>query len=90
MFFNAFFKIFFEANSIDFVLSSPKWMLTLLSANQSHILEESTFNCFSISSTSLYQQTRLELLGHRKRWHFTACDMSLPYIKNKSGPKIES
>ena len=37
-----------EAKSIDFVLSSPKWILSLLS----------TFNCFSISLISLCWQTR--------------------------------
>ena len=37
-----------EANGIDFALSSPKWILTLLSAIQSHVLEEPKFNCFSV------------------------------------------
>ena len=37
-----------EAKSIDFVLSSPKWILSLLLANQSHVLEKSTLTCFQI------------------------------------------
>ena len=28
-------------------------------------------------------------MADRKRWHFTACNMLLTYLKNKSGPKIE-
>ena len=35
-----------EAKSIDFVLSSPKWILSLLLANQSHVLEKSTLTGF--------------------------------------------
>ena len=34
------------AKSIDFVLSSPKWILSLLLANQSHVLEKSTLTGF--------------------------------------------
>ena len=78
-----------EAKSIDFVLSSPKLILSLLSTNQSHILEKSTFSCFSIWLISLCWQTRHESLANRKRWNLAACDMSLTYIKNKSGPIIE-
>ena len=42
-----------EAKSIDFVLSSPNEILSLFSTNQSHILEKSTFSCFSISLIAL-------------------------------------
>ena len=44
--FQKFFFLNLEAKSIDFVVSSPMWILSLLSTNQSHILEKSTFNCF--------------------------------------------
>ena len=35
-----------ETKSIDFVISSPDCILSLLSTNLSHILEKSSFNCF--------------------------------------------
>ena len=84
-----FFFLSLEVKRIDFVLSSPKWILSLLSTNQSHILEKSKFNYFSISLISLRWQTKHESLACRKRWHLTDCDMSFAYIKNESGPKIE-
>ena len=84
-----FFCLNLEARSIDFVFSLSKWILGLLSTKQSHILETSTFNYFWISLISLCTQTRYELSAYRKRWHLTACDMSLTYMKIKSGPKIE-
>ena len=41
-----FFILNLTAQSTDFVLSTPKWKLSLLPTNQSHILQKSTFNCF--------------------------------------------
>lgn len=41
-----FFFLILKAKSNDLVLSSPRWILTLLSINQSHILEKSIFNVF--------------------------------------------
>ena len=48
-----FFHSNFEAKSIDFDLSSPKCILSLLSANQSHILQISSTKWFSILLISL-------------------------------------
>ena len=42
-----------EVKSIDFVLSSPKSILSLLSTNQSHILQKSSFIQFPILLISL-------------------------------------
>ena len=43
----------FVPNSMHFVLSSPKWMLSLLSTNQSQTFEKFLFRFLSISFTSL-------------------------------------
>ena len=75
-----------EAKSIDFFLSSPKWILSLLSTNRSHVLEKSTINCFSIVLISLCRKTRHESSAYRNRWHLTACDMPLTSIKTGVDP----
>ena len=46
--FLTFFILNLVAKSIDLVLSSPKWILSLLSTNQSQLLSKSLFSCFSI------------------------------------------
>ena len=65
----SFLMIFFlnlEAKSIDSVLSSPEWILSILSTKQSHILVISTFNYFSISLISLCWEIRHESSAYRK------------------------
>ena len=47
------FKLRLELNKIDFVLFSPKCILSLLFTNQSQILLKSLVNCFFISVTFL-------------------------------------
>ena len=56
-----FLNLRFEPNRMDLVLSSPKWMLSLLSSNHSHRLLKSLFKCFSILVTC--QSNFLELLS---------------------------
>ena len=79
-----FFLLNLVAKCIDLVVSSSKFILSLLLSNQSHILQKSSFNWLS-----LCWQTRHISLVWRKRSHSTAYDMSLTYIKNNSGPRIE-
>ena len=55
--FYRFFLLSLEAKSIGFVLFLPNWILSLLSTNQLHILEKSTFNCFWVSLIYLCWQT---------------------------------
>ena len=77
------------ANRIDSVFSSPKWILNLLSTNQSQIFSESLFNAFSISSTSLCWKIRNELSAYINKLEFTASDVSVIEIRNSEGPRIE-
>ena len=46
-----------EAKSLDFLLSSPNCILGLLSTNQSHILEKSSFKCFWITLINIFMFT---------------------------------
>ena len=43
-----------EAKSISFVLSLPKCILSLLSTNQSHILQNSSFNYLYADRQDIY------------------------------------
>ena len=60
------------AKIIDFVLSSPKCMVNLLSTNQSQTFLKSLFSCFSISSVSLCWYMRHESSTCKNRFDFTA------------------
>ena len=62
-----------ELNKIDFILSSPKCILSLLSTNQSQILLKSLVNCFFISVTFLCWKSRHESSAYRYKSHSTAC-----------------
>ena len=74
---------------MDFVLSSPKCTLSLLSTNQSTKVEKSLFQCSSIVFIFLCWKTRLVSLAYNKSSLSTAYGMSLMYFKKSSGPKIE-
>ena len=50
------FKLRLELNKIDFVLSSPKFILSLLSTSQSEILLKSLVNCFYFSDTLMMEE----------------------------------
>ena len=62
MLFNLYIPIFFEvspfenleAKTVGIVLFSPKGIPSLLSTNQSHMLQKSLFNGFSILLISLF------------------------------------
>ena len=64
-------------------------MISLLSTNQTHILQKSSFNWFSILLNLYVEKKEMYNRHGEKRSHLTACDMSLTYIKNKSGPRME-
>ena len=51
--FPTFLILFLLAKNIDLVLSSPKWILSLLSTNQSQRELKSSFNHLLITSISL-------------------------------------
>ena len=75
----------------DLVLSSPKWMLNLLSFNQSQRLEKFKFNWSSISySFSCWNVRQIWFAYQRNKSHFTVWGMSFEYNKNKSRPNIDS
>ena len=52
-----FFLSCLEAKSIDLVLFSPKYILSLLSTNQSHILQKSSFNLHLILKYLYYKKS---------------------------------
>ena len=74
---------------IDLVLSSPKWILSLLSTIQSHMFAKSSFNYFSISWIFLLWKTRHVSSTYKNRLHLTALGISLTYIKNNKGPRTD-
>ena len=51
-----------EVKSIDFVLSSPMWIINLLSTNQSHVLEKSNLTVFQFH---LYLHVDKPNMNHR-------------------------
>ena len=55
--------LIFKGKRIDFVLSSPKWTLSLLSTDQSSKVGKPQFRCFSIIFISLCWKNRQELLA---------------------------
>ena len=62
-------KLRLELNKTDFVLSSAKCILILLSTNQSQILLKSLVNFFFISVTFLYWKSRHESSACRYKSH---------------------
>ena len=73
-----------------FVLSSPKWIVSLLSTNQSHTFANSLYKTFSISVTSLCWQKILVSSSYRYTWVFDkAWGISFMYSKYSKGPKID-
>ena len=87
--FGTLFILRLEAKSIDLVLSSPKWMLSLLSTNHSQMFVKSSFNCFSISITFFPWKTRQGSSAYRNRFYLTACGMSFTYTRNSNGPRMD-
>ena len=63
--------------TMDFVLSTPKYILNLLSTNQSHSVLKYLFSLFSISFISFPSYARQESSAYNSRSHVTACDMLL-------------
>ena len=84
-----FLNLRFQPNRMDLVLSSPKWMLSLLSRNHSHRLLKSLFKCVSISVTCLFWKTRQESSAYSNRSDDTACLTSLTYIRKSKWPRID-
>ena len=50
---------------------------------------KSSFNCLSISLTFLLWKTRHMSSAYKNRLHLTAISISLTYIKNNKGPRID-
>ena len=74
---------------MDFILSSPKYRLSVLSTNQSTKVENSLLRCSSIVFIVLCWETRQGSLVYNKSSLSTACGISLIKIKKSSRPKIE-
>ena len=74
---------------MDLVLSSPKWMLSLVSRSHCYRLLKSLFKCVSISVKCLCWKTRQESSAYSNRSDDTACFISLTYIRNGKGPRID-
>ena len=87
-------QIFFAcrllAKRTDFVLSSPKWILSLLSTNQSQRFSKSSLSHFSICTMSLCWYKIHELSAYKSRVDGMACGILLTWIRNNRGPKIDS
>ena len=74
-----FFLLNLEAKSIDFVLYSPKCIISLLSSNQSHILQKSSFNWFSILlNLYLDKQEMYHWHGEKDQiWQLVTCNWEI-------------
>ena len=83
-----FFDLRFLEKRINLVLSTPKFILTLLSTNQSTMFSNSLLSCFSIPSTSLCWYKMHESSAYKSwfdcLWHSVHIDK-----KNKRVPKID-
>ena len=79
----------FPVKSMDLVLSSPKWILSLLSTNQSQSLLNSVLSLSEIVSRSLAWKTRQVSSAYRSISQPTAPGRALTYKRNRSGPRIE-
>ena len=75
------FELGLELNKIDFVLSSLKGILSLLSTNQSQILLKSSFNYFFISVTFLCWKSKHESSAYKYKSHSTTWPISLTKLK---------
>ena len=76
------FILHLEGQKMELILSSSKWILRLLSTNQSHMFPKSLFNCFLISLIFLLWKTSHVPSAYKNRLHLTAIGISLSYIKN--------
>ena len=82
-------KFLFQLKKMHFVLSSSKWIDSLLSINQSHTFANSLFKASSISIMSLCWQKILVPSAYRYVWVFDkACGRSFICNKNNKGPNI--
>ena len=84
-----FFRCHFVPNRIDFVLSSPKWMLSLLSMNYSQRELKSLFSCSSIVLVSFAVYIRQVSSAYNNSSELTACGISFTYKRKSNGPRIE-
>ena len=69
----SFFNRFFVPNNMHLALSSPKWILSLLSTNQSQILEKFLLSFVSIALEVLKlskKLTRVSIIKIIVIWHF--------------------
>ena len=55
----------------------PKWILSILSTNQSHMFAKSSFNCFSIPLRFLLWKTRHVSSPYKNWLHLTAIVISV-------------
>ena len=77
---------------IELVLSSPNWMLSLLSTNQSHMFGKYLFNIYlfiSISITSYFVKLGMDHHASCINDMLTVISISLSQIKNNKGPNID-
>ena len=74
-------------NKIDFVLSSPKWILNL-STNQSQSILKLLFSAVSISVIFLSWNIKQVPSIYNNTSQSTACGISIIYNKKSIGPKM--
>ena len=84
----SFLHLFKGAKRMDFVLSSRKWILNLLSTNQSQMFEKCLLSC-SIILMSLCWEIRPVSWAYSRRSQFTACTI-FTQSKNKNGSKMDT
>ena len=84
-----FFILFLPVKRLHFVLSSPKWILSLLPTNQSHRELKSLFNWSCMTSTFLCEKNRTESSAYSNKSHYMACGISFTYKRKSRGPKME-
>ena len=77
-------------NKIDFVLSSPKWILNLLSTNQSQSILKFLFSADSISVISLCWNIKQVSSAYSNSSQSTAYGISFIYKRKRNGPKMDS
>ena len=86
--FQTFFILNLIAKSIDLVLPSPKWILSLLLTNQSQMLSKSLFSSFFFQY--LYVDRQGVYHQHKKIFYLTACETSLIYGRRSRGSRIDT
>ena len=72
-------------NKIDFVLSSPKWVLNLLSTNQPQSILKFLFGADSISVISLCWNIKQVSSAYSNSSQATSCGVSFMYRRKRSG-----